>query len=332
LSLGCGNCSSEARLLHCLERWRQRPVASPAHPPPGPALPPLVAVAQRPRGYHTLQVNMEEMLDGFSGDLEDKLLRQNLLYEKEEDERGPRARVEVHDSDHSDEEEKEEAREQTGRGMRGAYSGRRPREGDDQEELPPWVAAVDPTPRPGRAQTGPKGVIADHDEAMMYKQMMRDMEKQACIDMVRDMTIGVYSDTPSVSLNAQRAAAAAAGVKPGAGAPDADAEEDFVAKYRAERLAQLKRTHTRRTFGALTRVTPFQFVDEVDQEDPRVVVVVHLHDDSVPACRDVSQCLGHIAAHRRSVKFLSLAAHDARHLTGDSKDNDFPAPTLMIYK
>ena len=74
-------------------------------------------------------------------------------------------------------------------------------------------------------------------------------------------------------------------------------------------------------------MSPFEFVDEVDQADPRTFVVIHLYEDFVDHCRKLNIILDHLARKFEHVKFLKLKAIEAR------EDYDIVAlPTVMLYK
>ena len=187
-----------------------------------------------------------------------------------------------------------------------------------------------PPPAPIRARghghnTGPKGVKADYDDAMLAEELQRKRDNMQHRANIERIALGVYSDTPSVSLSsdvarernesaqrrAQReaglvdaddaVAAAGGGAREGhsdrhsSGDDDDGGEADFFAAYRARRREQMKRESALPSFGAVGIVSPPQFLRELKACDARAFVVVHLHEDAIAVSRRLASCLDEVA-------------------------------------
>lgn len=71
---------------------------------------------------------------------------------------------------------------------------------------------------------------------------------------------------------------------------DAD-DEEFLGSYRRRRLEQLKASAGRPHFGQIREAERASFVSEVDTEDPRTCVVVHLYEPYIGACGRLNRFL-----------------------------------------
>lgn len=83
---------------------------------------------------------------------------------------------------------------------------------------------------------------------------------------------------------------------------DDDGEEGFLGDYRRRRLEQLKALAGRPQFGQIKEAERASFVSDVDTEDPRTSVVVHLYEPYIGACRRMNRFLevGHCWCNRCS--------------------------------
>ena len=86
---------------------------------------------------------------------------------------------------------------------------------------------------------------------------------------------------------------------PGGGGDDDEEEgdeenagdEEFLGSYRRRRLEQLKASAGRPHFGQIRETDRTSFVSEVDTEDPRTFVVVHLYEPYIGACGRMNRFL-----------------------------------------
>lgn len=68
-------------------------------------------------------------------------------------------------------------------------------------------------------------------------------------------------------------------------------DEEFLGSYRRRRLEQLKASAGRPHFGQIREADRGSFVSEVDTEDPRTCVVVHLYEPYIGACGRLNRFL-----------------------------------------
>jgi len=67
---------------------------------------------------------------------------------------------------------------------------------------------------------------------------------------------------------------------------------DFMEKYRAARLGQIKYGTHFPTYGEIREVDAFEYADEIDNTDERSMVVVHMYEPYVPACKMINKYVG----------------------------------------
>lgn len=109
---------------------------------------------------------------------------------------------------------------------------------------------------------------------------------------------------------------------------ESESDDSFLETYRKQRLAQLKTTQVKPTFGSYSSfVTQQEYLDALSRED--VVVVVHLHEPNYGPCRKLNRVLGDLAAKRNDICFLGLALGEAGEaLAGYDVET---LPTLVVY-
>jgi hypothetical protein len=108
---------------------------------------------------------------------------------------------------------------------------------------------------------------------------------------------------------------------------DDDEDDEFVKQFRAQRIAELRSVSGLPIYGKLLSVGKFEFVDEVDQSDPRTYVVVHLYEDYFLSCRRMNTILTSLAGRYPHVKFLKLLATEADQTLSHSL-----LPAFLVYR
>ena len=94
-----------------------------------------------------------------------------------------------------------------------------------------------------------------------------------------------------------------------------DVDEDFL-ELRRKRLEGLKKAAQQAqqapfpVFGEVREVDPSGLLDGVDNEDPRVLVVVHLYAPRLPPCVRLNNALESLARRLTSVKVRLLAGSE----------------------
>ncbi|KAJ3020652.1 hypothetical protein HKX48_000446 [Thoreauomyces humboldtii] len=190
----------------------------------------------------------------------------------------------------------------------------------------------------GGAKTGPKGVIADKKFHDAQERARNDIEARR-----------IYGDLDARALSSgwaarQVAAAAGSGFSGGLAAAAAHEEENdndddedarYLARYRAQRIAQLAAmASSRPSLPSYGRVFDLPSSDAYLSaiDDPRLhpstTVVVHLYQPSNQACRIVNGLLDVIAStSRRTVKFCRIESHIA-----DETFDRIALPALIAYR
>ncbi|CAG8607752.1 43461_t:CDS:2 [Gigaspora margarita] len=123
----------------------------------------------------------------------------------------------------------------------------------------------------GGRQTGPKGVLADHEYHKQYTQQ----QKFASIAAYNERMLSKALTTTTY-------------------------REDELNKALEEDLKDLENI----------KISSNQYVNAIDNEAPDVCVVIHLYDNSNPQCRLLNECLTHLARKFIHSKFLRILAHD----------------------
>lgn len=243
-------------------------------------------------------------LDDHDWGLEDRLLRTNIpgrfsWWDKDADEVGDKARAEWIDP------KSDEA---------AAFAAQ-----NDMQKMK-WCADNDvPEPlaknayaRQTGAKTGPKGVLADykqHREDEFEHKLFEERYRQAVLNR---MALGARVEAPT----------------PAAEESEEDSEdEEFMRAYREERRRELTASHSHPVFGGVREVTAFQFLDEIDKEDIRVFVVVHIYNDRVKSCRTLNRCFEELARSHAHVKFLRLASSES-----PQEFDEVAFPVLSVYR
>jgi len=173
--------------------------------------------------------------------------------------------------------------------------------------------------RQRKASTGVKGVLADYKaaQALDAAQAQAELAQRAAI--FKRMTEGAKREL----VEEEEEAAVL-----GAGEEDEDDEDDeFFRAFREQRMREIKAAACAPQFSSVKDVNSEQFVDELEKEDPRVRVVVHLYEPSVSVCTRLNRILDEIAPLMTSVKFLRLQAK-----ANDVAVDRVALPILQVYR
>ena len=81
------------------------------------------------------------------------------------------------------------------------------------------------------------------------------------------------------------------------------------------------------TFGKITNVNAFEFLDRVEQADPLVYIVVHLYESTIEACNALHTTLESLAREHPHTDFVRLRKSETP--TGLPNTS---LPSLLIYK
>jgi hypothetical protein len=174
-------------------------------------------------------------------------------------------------------------------------------------------------------KTGVKGVLADYKEAaaLAEAQNIADAEQKARV--IKRIVEGYKIKAEDEPVQEQEVFDVHADLGDGYGDDD---DDGFMREYRHKRLAELQvLTQALPTFGRVRDVSSEEFLDEVDSEDRRVFVVVHLFEPSVLSCIRMNRLLEEIAHTHRNVKFLRMHAS-----VNEIEVDRMTLPILTVYK
>lgn len=129
--------------------------------------------------------------------------------------------------------------------------------------------------------TGVKGVKEDYKNAKKEMELNYEIEQQMREMMLERATSGAVLDPGEKSISAATLMEIEKRRKrrddsDSEGEERGEAEVDFMEKYRAARLGQLRYGTSFPTFGEISECDAFEYADEVDNTDERVFVVVHM--------------------------------------------------------
>ncbi|KAJ8608289.1 hypothetical protein CTAYLR_010381 [Chrysophaeum taylorii] len=194
----------------------------------------------------------------------------------------------------------------------------------EEEDEPPVQPPPGPLPEamrygeaPGARRGGPKGQIAQYNwfKRMEYQEKLAaKAEREATLLRIATGTVR----DPDAPLPVAEAAAAD---------NNDDDDDEFIRAYRERRLRELKEDASKPVFGALRRdLTKDEYLAAITA-DPRIVVVLHIHDPRLPPCRRLEAILEVVAARRPDISFVSMTVDEL----GDDFDTDV-MPILALYK
>mmetsp|Transcript_52727 Transcript_52727/g.105664 ORF Transcript_52727/g.105664 Transcript_52727/m.105664 type:complete len:358 (-) Transcript_52727:98-1171(-) len=161
-------------------------------------------------------------------------------------------------------------------------------------------------------RTGAKGVLADHREHVAQQHEEHARAKAEKEEAYRCAAYGTARPPDEVSATKD--------------------DEDEVARalHRRRRVEEMKAAAQAPIFGELKEVSALEMLDAVDNEDPRVVVVVHIYSPHLPACSKLNGCLERLARAHPHAKFLRMLSTLAPGGPG-AFDTD-TLPVLVAYR
>lgn len=210
---------------------------------------------------------------------------------------------------------------------------------DDDEhyfrDLPATQKTGPPPPPPStlmrsKGNTGVKGVLADYREAQQLERLRREEDR---LDSMRALQRATRPAVAAPSAPVPAGGKGDGGARDDSDSCDDDEDDEFLKKFRSQRLAELRETRgvstepPPPTFGSLERLSPEEYVDLVDAIDPRVFLVVHLRDDSVPHCRMLHSVLERVAQCTDSVRFVEVEAVEA-----NPNLDTICLPAVLVYR
>ncbi|KAL9189542.1 hypothetical protein ACHAXT_009217 [Thalassiosira profunda] len=194
------------------------------------------------------------------------------------------------------------------------------------EGLPPQHQAQPPAPAAdanpqlrAKGNTGVKGVLADYREAQLDAKLQREEEQLERMEALQRATRPAVSNR--VATNDEKGR----NVKEESGLDDSD--DEFLQKFRRQRLAEMKSAPSLPSFGTLDLLSPEEYVELVDSIDPRVFLVVHLCDPSMQQCQMLHSALDKVAHTMDFVRFVEVDAMEA-----NPNLDTICLPALLVYR
>ncbi|CAG8668113.1 17808_t:CDS:2 [Dentiscutata erythropus] len=174
----------------------------------------------------------------------------------------------------------------------------------------------------GGRQTGPKGVLADHEYHKQYTKQQKAASIAAYNERMssKALTTTTYrEDELNKSLEED--------LKDLENISSDEEEKEALKKYREQRLREIKENQklNRKRYGALREISSNQYVKAIDDEAPDVCVIIHLYENSIPQCKLLNECLTRLARKFVHSKFLRILAHDLDF-------DPIGLPALLVYK
>ena len=186
--------------------------------------------------------------------------------------------------------------------------------------------------RQKKSKTGVKGVLADYKAACELDKAQREATAKYRAAVLTRMTEGSkLSQEESIQLIQQRTQKKIHRDEDGLNdlddeEPDSD-EEAFLEELRKTRLREMMGNMNKPMFGNVREVSSADFLEEIDSEDVRVLVIVHLYEPSVNSCTRMNRFIEEIARSMSSIKFLRM--HASRN---EIELDRMTLPILNIYR
>ena len=186
--------------------------------------------------------------------------------------------------------------------------------------------------RQKKAKTGVKGVLADYKAACELDKAQRKATADYREAVLTRMTEGSkLSPEESILLIQQRTQKKIHRDEDGLNEMDEEEvdsdEEEFLEELRKTRLREMLGNMNKPVFGNVKEVGSADFLEEIDSEDVRVLVIVHLYEPSVNSCTRMNRFIEEIARSMSSIKFLRM--HASRN---EIELDRMTLPILNIYK
>mmetsp|Transcript_12989 Transcript_12989/g.15401 ORF Transcript_12989/g.15401 Transcript_12989/m.15401 type:complete len:304 (+) Transcript_12989:108-1019(+) len=171
--------------------------------------------------------------------------------------------------------------------------------------------------------TGPKGVKADYEEAkliMQFKNLRKAMRAERELKKrakgKEDFSHVANQNLPQKSTNRDD--------------EDEDEDEDeeddeIFRKYKQQRIDLIKNSLP--TYGRFYRVKRDEFISETEKEHELIHVVVHLYQNTIPACIRLNLILEDIAPQFTHVKFIRTRSTDLVE-----SFSNVALPMLLVYR
>ncbi|CAG9793687.1 unnamed protein product [Diatraea saccharalis] len=170
--------------------------------------------------------------------------------------------------------------------------------------------------------TGPKGVLEDWRR---YKQL----EAENRVELEKERV--ALAKKLTLSVKTEREEAEAKKINELEDELSELIDEEFLMKYQKQRMQELmSQLQKVPKFGKLiTLNSQEEFLNSIDNEDPKVTVIVHIYGTKSVACKTMDGCLQVLAEEYPTIKFCRIGAD----VTGMSRHFRVEGvPALLVYK
>jgi hypothetical protein len=164
--------------------------------------------------------------------------------------------------------------------------------------------------RQKKSKTGVKGVLADYKAACALDVAQRTATAEYRKDVLTRISEG-YKMTAeeSILMMQQQEQLKQPRDSDALDSEDEDDDdEEFLEEFRKKRLKDMVEKSNKPVFGNVKEVGSADFLEEIDEEDPRVVVVVHLYEPSIQSCTRMNRFIEEMARSMSQIKFLRMHA------------------------
>lgn len=177
-----------------------------------------------------------------------------------------------------------------------------------------------------KSKTGVKGVLADYKAHCKYEKAQQEAALQHRHAVMMRMAEGhkLTAEESAMYANNTNNENTADNEN---GLDSEDEDDEFLDEFRKKRLQELMLKSNKPTFHACKEVGTADFLEEVDNEDQRVVVVVHLYESSVQSCVRMNRFLEEMCRTMPEIKFLRMNAS-----SNQIEVDRVTLPILNIYK
>ncbi|EPX72504.1 phosducin family protein [Schizosaccharomyces octosporus yFS286] len=103
-------------------------------------------------------------------------------------------------------------------------------------------------------------------------------------------------------------------------------DDEFLQIYRNKRIEEWKQRMSKAKYGAVYPISKPEYTKEVTEDSKNVFVVVHMFQDSIPACKLLNGILERLAPMYPQIKFVKIAGKQAVE-----NYPDIMMPTLLVY-
>jgi thiol-disulfide isomerase/thioredoxin len=93
-----------------------------------------------------------------------------------------------------------------------------------------------------------------------------------------------------------------------------------------KRMKEMQEISSKEKYGEVRQISKPDFVKEVTEASKECAVILHLYNDTIPACKLMARHLSQLAQRYKAVKFLKIVADQCIPNYPDRN-----VPTLLVY-